>query len=219
MNNTIDVVLRALAIAKNCGLAEDINLYAQAHSRLQSAVKEIREKDEQLNKNGTSPTGDDYKRVLEALGLIQEPAPTDVANASPRHVPALQRTSTDIETAAIVLGVNSAANASSIEVAVLVVNPSDGLIGDHDIDKMPANLDLHTGHLDLADARLGHPILCMDDMTTIYHCGVMYEAAFVTDSVPADTHRDDIIPHIRQNGYRATIDVNSIRYAGTEGMA
>lgn len=219
MNNTIDVVLRAISIAKNCGLPEDLDLYAQAYSRLQCAVTAIREHDKQLNDDGKAPTGSDYEHVLQTLGLIREQPAARAASTTPCPVPALSVSPTDVVTAAVVMGLSSATETSSVEVTVQVVNPTEDFIGGNDIDKMPAVLNLHTGHLDLIDPRLGHPVLCMDDIATIVHRGVTYQGAFITDSVPEDIAHDAIVTHIREHGYRASIDVTSIRYAGEGKMA
>jgi hypothetical protein len=69
MTTPINDALEALTLAAQCGGELDLEQYRQALLALQNAVNAVREHDRNLNATEEPPTGDDYERILDILGL------------------------------------------------------------------------------------------------------------------------------------------------------
>jgi hypothetical protein len=217
MKETIELALEALSVAKDCGGELDLDFYADAHKRLQSAVLAIREHDTRLNDAGRSPEGSDYEFVMQVLGLVPQPTVATPPGPPAKEVAQLCISADKSLRVAALLGVRGDAELEAVEVTVEVVDPTQDFIGGEDIDKARAIVNLRTGHLDLVDAGLGHPILCTDGAATIYHRGRAFNAAVVDCSIPESMQPEEIPAHVRVHGNRGLIDLEGIREVAGKG--
>lgn len=205
MLKPIEVALQALEVAKECGGELDLQMYAQAHKALASAVAELRRHDQTLTDAEASPTGADYEHIMQLLGM-RAGTNADAAVLT-RYTP----DALELQSIARLLGLEDGAALNAIQITADVVDVMDGVIGGDNVSTVPATFDLTTGKLALVDKELGHPLLVWDGCgATIHYNGRSYNLTMLEHSVPDDLWRTEISSHIREHGYWAVLDLRAL---------
>lgn len=105
----------------------------------------------------------------------------------------------------------------AVQVMVDVVDLYDGIIGGDDIDTVPAQLDLQTGEVVLANPKLGCPLLNWSDIgVSIRFDGKLYTANLLSHNVPNDMFGTEVEHFLKQHGYRATVDLSTLQAWATQ---
>lgn len=182
----IQQAIKALALATRQSAAADQEAYLSARRSLASLVQNLRSHDHAMNAQERVPTGDDYSAVLELLGID-----------------ATLRASSHLE-------IQPGVDLCAVAVLVEVVDPADGLAGRNGVVEAPALLDLITGELHLLDTGLGFAPHGCDARIWIRRGSCWVKAALFKHSLPNRLRGQDVIAHINEHGYTATLDLTTV---------